>query len=176
MNCVITFSGFNKSGKTSLARLLAQEQKVAFASFGDFVRKEAHRRGFSDPSRKQLQDIGQALAETNMKGFCLAVLEDAGFVWGNGIIVDGIRHLSAIEMLRDVIPHQPLKLVYVTASIEERISRSSLSRSEVVAVDSHIVESDNEALSRAADFVLQASGSLEESFLTLRKWVLENCS
>src|SRR5579863_6121642 len=121
MNCIFAFAGPSKSGKTTLGRRLATELDLPFASFGDYVRKEAHRNGLSNPSSEDLQVTGQLLAKNDMPAFCKAVLEEGGFVVGQGLVVDGVRHLSALSTLKVLIPQQPVKLVYLESSVSERV-------------------------------------------------------
>ena len=175
MDCIFAFGGSSKSGKTTLGRRLARELGLPFASFGDYVRKEVNRRGSSNPSSEQLQARGLLLARTDMCGFCRAVLEEGGFVAGQGLVVDGIRHLSALSTLRMLIPQQPVKLVYLESSLAERVKRSSLSPDQLQKLDSHSVESETVAIRNVADLVLNTSGSADDCFSRLRSWALEQC-
>ena len=175
MNCIFAFAGPSKSGKTTLGRRLATELDLPFASFGDYVRKEAHRNGLSNPSPEQLQATGQHLAATDMYGFCKAVLEEGGFVLGQGLVLDGLRHLSALSTVRELIPQQPVKLIYLESSVAERIKRSSVSPDQLQRLDSHSVESDAGAIRYAADLVLNTSGSIDDCFSYLRNWALQLC-
>jgi hypothetical protein len=156
--------------------MLAQDLSLPFASFGDCVRKEAKQRGLSDLSREELQVIGLSLATTDMSAFCRAVLEDGGFVPGQGLVVDGIRHFSAVSTLRGLIPNQPVKLVYLESSGQERVERSSLSRAQLEMLDSHAVESETVAMRKIADFVVDTSGSVDDTFSRLRTWVSQQCT
>jgi len=176
MNCIFLFSGSSRSGKTTLGKRLAQDLCLPFASFGDFVRKVAKQRGLSDPSREELQVTGLSLAMTDMPAFCRAILEEGGFVHGQGLVIDGIRHFSAVSTLRALIPDQPIKLVYLESSAEDRVERSSLSRSQLRMLDSHPVESEAVEMRNIADFVLNTSGSVDDSFSRLRTWVLQQCT
>jgi cytidylate kinase len=175
MDCIFAFSGPSKSGKTTLGRRLARDLGLPFASFGDYVRKEAGRKGLSNPSSEQLQATGQLLARTDMRDFCKAVLEEARFVVGQGLIVDGVRHLSALSTLKALIPQQPVKLVYLESSLAERIERSSLSPDQLQRIDAHSVESEASAIKNAADFVLNTSPSEDDCFSLLRSWALQQC-
>jgi cytidylate kinase len=176
MNCIFLFGGPSKSGKTNLGRRLAQDLRLPFASFGDFVRKEAKRKGLREPSREQLQVTGLSLATTDMAAFCRAVLEDGGFVPGRGLVVDGIRHISAVSTLRALIPDQPVKVVFLESSVEDRVGRSSLSRAQLERLDSHAVESETMAIRNIADLVLNTSGSVDDNFSRLRIWVVQQCT
>jgi len=175
MDCIFAFGGPSRSGKTTLGRRLAKELGLPFASFGDYVRKEANRNGLSNPSPEQLQATGQQLATTDMCGFCKAVLEEGVFVVGQGLVLDGVRHLSALSTLKALIPQQPLKLVYLESSVTERIKRSSLNPGQLLRLDSHSVESDAGAIRNAADLVLNTSGSIDDCFAHLRSWALQPC-
>src|SRR5581483_526399 len=173
MNCIFLFSGPSKSGKTTLGRKLAKELGLPFASFGDYVRQEADRNGLSNPSSEELQATGQLLARTDMLAFCKAVLKEGGFAVGQGLVVDGVRHLSALSTLQALIPQQPVKLVYLESSVAERVKRSSLNPDQLQRLDSHSVESEEGAIRNTADFVLNTAGSINDCFSRLRSWALQ---
>jgi len=154
---------------------LAKELGLPFASFGDYVRKEATRNGLNNASSEQLQATGLSLAKTDMNGFCKAVLEEGGFIPGQGLVVDGIRHLTALSTLRALIPQQPVRLVYLETSVAERVKRSSLSPDKLRKLDSHSVESETVAIRNVADYVLNTSGSVDDCFSRLRSWALQQC-
>ncbi len=176
MHCIILFAGPSKSGKTTLAKRLAESLRVPFSSFGDYVRKEAQRRGLTTTSSKQLQELGFEMAKKDMKSFCKALLEEGGYVVGNGLIIDGIRHMGALAAIKTLTPKQSVKLVYLESSIADRIKRSSLSAGELHEVDSHPVESDRALLKSAADLVLSTSAESDECFEALLKWTAQQCN
>ncbi len=176
MHCIILFGGPSKSGKTTLAKRLAESLHVPFSSFGDYVRKEAQRRGSTTTSSKQLQELGFEMAKKDMKSFCKAVLEEGGYVVGNGLIIDGIRHMGALAAIKTLAPKQSVKLVYLESSIADRMKRSSLSAAELHEVDSHPVESDRALLKSAADLVLSTSAESDECFEGLLKWTTQQCN
>ncbi len=175
MVCIFALAGHSKSGKTTLGRKLAKELRLPYASFGDYVRKEAARNGLSNPTTEELQATGQLLAERDMRAFCKAVLEEGGFRVGQGLVVDGIRHLSALSTLKALIPQQPVKLVYLESAVSERAKRSSLNLDLLLRLDSHSVEAEADAIRNAADFVLNTSGPIDECFSGLRSWALQQC-
>lgn len=175
-DCIIALCGPSKSGKTTLGKKLARALCFPFVSFGDCVRKEANRRGIKSPSPKQLQDLGSELVATDLCSFCRSVVEDGGFVVGGGLVIDGVRHVSALSALRDLIPRQPFKLVYIVASLDERVRRSSLDAQELTKLDSHPVESELHQLKSKADLVLDSSSPHQDSFSALLNWVLDQRS
>lgn len=163
MNCVIALCGSSKSGKTNLAKRLAEELHCQVASFGAFVRKEASKKGLANPTRRQLQDIGNQMATQDIQGFCRAVLDDAGFAHGSPLVIDGIRHIEAIAAIQKIIPDQILKLVYVETDLPARAKRAGLTVEEMKSVDSHPVESQSAKLRSIANLILDTSGSKEGS-------------
>lgn len=156
-SCIFAFGGRSKSGKTTLGRRLALELGVRFASFGDFVRKEALRRGFTNVSSSELQDVGLSLVTADLSGFCESVLADAGFVSGEGLIIDGVRHLETIRELKRLTAGQPFKFVYLESSLAARHERGPQSVHELENLDSHPVEVETAAVKNIADLVLDTA-------------------
>ena len=163
MNSLIALCGSSKSGKTTIAVRVAEELHCRVASFGAFVRKEARKKGLTNPTRRQLQDIGDHLATRDMQGFCKAVLDDTGFEPGSPLVIDGIRHTEAVEAIQKLIPDQVLKLVYLETDLSTRAKRAGLTAEEMKCVDSHQVESQSTKLRSLANLVLDTSGSNETS-------------
>ena len=173
MNCVIALCGSSKSGKTTLAKRVAEELHCRVASFGAFVRKDASKKGLTNPTRRQLQDIGNQLATQDIQEFCKAVVDDAGFEPGLPLVIDGIRHIEAIAAIQKLIPGQVLKLVYVEADLPARAKRAGLTVEEMKSVASHPVESQSAKLRSMANLILDTSGSKETSLSEVSNWVLK---
>lgn len=170
-NCVYAFGGSGKSGKTTIGRMFAQERGLRFASFGEYVRKEAARRGIQNPTRVDLQAVGLSLVATDLFGFCQAVLTEAGFVQGEGLVIDGVRHLATVRVLKEILGDQPLKVVYLESSLEVRAQRGSFAPDDLVEVDSHPVEAETLALKNLANLVLDTSLlTPTDSLARLRAW------
>jgi hypothetical protein len=175
MDCIIALAGPPKSGKTTLGKKLAASLRVPFTSFGDYVRKEAKRRGIANASPRQLQDLGSELVERDMMSFCKAVLKDGGFIPGRGLIIDGIRHIDALATIKKLAPKQSVKLVYLESPTAQRLERGSLTAGELQEIDSHPVEADADLLKSVADLVLSTASHSDECFEVLRGWAMQHC-
>lgn len=108
---VIALSGRTKAGKSTIAEALALRLHWPCASFGGYVRAEAHRTNRPD-DRESLQELGADLiARLGWEGFCRGTLAHAGLDGSSApCIVEGVRHLDALDMLRhffEPIPHLP---------------------------------------------------------------------
>lgn len=119
---VVGIIGKIRSGKSSLSRGLSENLNWPYVSFGDEVRSITGRRGLS-PSREVLQKIGEELVAKSPQEFCEAVLAQAQWQPGEWLVVDGIRHLKIVEILRDLVRPSVLRLVYVRTADDVRESR-----------------------------------------------------
>lgn len=156
-NCIFALGGSSKSGKTSLGRRFAEDLGVRFASFGDYVRKEAVRRGITNASSAELQAVGLSLVTSDLVKFCQSVLTDAGFVPGEGLVIDGVRHLDVVRVLKNLVGEQPLKVIYLDSSLAVRRQRGSLTANDLDTIDSHPVEAETQSVKNIADLVLDTS-------------------
>ena len=169
MSCIIAFSGLPQTGKTTLARLLARELQCKFVSFGDFVRQEALNRGILNPTRLELQNLGQSLVTENVMDFCRSVLRTGEFSIGEQIVLDGVRHKEVLEIISDISQRQPIKLVLLIASEKTRRNRSL---HNIDSIDSHRVESEVKAQFRSiADLVIDTENDEAESLRRLVDWI-----
>lgn len=144
MKFALGFSGRIKSGKTTIARRVAEELNVPFASFGDYLRTVVARRGLDYTDRTILQDVGQELFESDLTRFCTDVLVAAGWEKGMCIIVDGIRHVLVLEEIKKILQPVPMKLVFINIgdNLQARRLIASGSRDPVEVVELHATEFD----------------------------------
>ena len=171
MNPIIAFSGSSQTGKTTLARLLADHLNAKVLIFGDFVRDQAKNLGIENPTREMLQDLGHQMVKSDAQRFCSAALESARHRSGESLVVDGIRHLEILAAIQKLNPEQNVRLVYLSAPLEKRQERTH-GNEDLTQVDSHPVEADtNEKLRAAADLVLDTSGDREQAFRRLLNWL-----
>jgi dephospho-CoA kinase len=163
---VICFSGGIGSGKTEVSRRVAAQLGWTRASFGDYVRGVALARGLAG-DRAELQAIGEELVAGGIISFCRSVLADARWSAGLPLVVDGIRHLEALEAVRQLVAPLVVALVHLGTPDEVRIARLMKSRPEdaeqIGDLDKHSTEIQvKQSLPSVADLVLDGSLGVDE--------------
>lgn len=157
---IVALSGRMGSGKTTAAFLLACRLAWLHVSFGDYVRDIANLREVS-PTRRNLQEIGMQLTDGGMERFCREVLKHSGWRPGFSAVVDGIRHVSAVEAIRDLV--RPTGVLHVHLEAPEGVRQDRLRRrgDSTFRIDGlHPVEAEVSALlPRAADVVISTDRS-----------------
>ncbi len=124
------------------------------------MRDEAIRRRLDPASRDTLQDLGEQLIAEGWYPFCRAVLTKADWGPGRPLIVDGIRHVKALETLRAIVAPMPVRLVYLGADAVTRAlrlqSRAGGQESDFRTVEKHSTEIEvSGQLSALADYVTE---------------------
>ena len=158
MSLVLCFSGGIASGKTTVASAVAERFGLGSASFGRFVRSTAKARGVPE-ERERLQALGESLIEQmGWQGFCRAVLDAASWKPGSSLVIDGIRHVDAVETIRVLVAPVPTKLIFVDVPQEVRQARAEDRPGDVTDLaraDAHSTEKDvHHVLKARADLVL----------------------
>jgi cytidylate kinase len=175
-NSIIVFGGSSRTGKTTLARRLADLLRCKFVSFGDNVRTEASKRGISSPTRRYLQDLGQELVQTDVLSFCREVLKTVAFSPGEQLVIDGVRHREALQAISDLSGGQSIKLIYLYAPVGTRNARNSVQSSDLDlhSIDAHEVESQtNSQIRDMADLAVDTSGDSAEVLAEIANWLRE---
>lgn len=170
---IIAFGGASQTGKTTLGRRLAAYCQCKFVSFGDYVRQKAQNGGLSNPTREDLQNLGQKLVKSGVSRFCQEVLDTVQFSSGGRLVIDGIRHTEALSAISQISRGQPIKLIYLYAPMKIREVRSQQhdGSQALRAIDAHPVESQTVELRNSADFVLDASADLDTNFSQILEWL-----
>jgi len=119
---VLAFSARQGSGKSTISAELAEELGWPRAGFGDYLRRVADERGLNT-DREILQELGERFVRDNLEQFCRNVLGSVGWVPGQGIVVDGIRHAQTMEVLRNIVRPMPVLLVYIDLPDAVRFDR-----------------------------------------------------
>ncbi len=177
MSVVVAISGQLRAGKTTLAVSLADALECPRASFGDYVRASAKRRGIPQ-DRVTLQDLGERLiAEEGWPRFCEHTLAQAGTNARQApLVVEGVRHLDALTALRELLAPTRVVLVYVEPDNEEqrvaRVRSEADGDAELAAVEEHSTERDTKDVLRdAADMTVHADGGANAACEAVLAWL-----
>jgi NTP pyrophosphatase (non-canonical NTP hydrolase)/cytidylate kinase len=160
MRAVVCLAGDIASGKTTIARALAASSPRAhLCSFGDVVRRRAHRQQ-APLDRASLQAVGTTLVAAGWPAFVDLLLQDTP-EHTELLVVDGIRHVEAVTELARRFPDTPVKLIYLRAdpdTIAGRLRR----RGEPDTVLDHPIESSLHDVAAAADLQLDSCQPADE--------------
>jgi dephospho-CoA kinase len=161
----VAFAGRIGVGKSAISSLLASKLGWKRTSFGNYIRSVAGERG-DEPVREVLQRIGEELVANDPEGLCRSVLKTVEWKSGEPIIIDGIRHLRILSILRELVQPQPLCFIYLDAQEEirkERLAdRKNGDLASLASIDAHSTERDVQTcLQVEADFCF-ASETLHE--------------
>jgi cytidylate kinase len=174
MSLVLCFSGQIGSGKSAVSTLVSDALGWRRTGFGEYLRGEISRGGGDPDDRKALQDLGQARVDADAVAFCRDVLATAGFNPGDNFVIDGIRHVTIFETLKQVTAPSQSKLLFLGAS---EMTRSDRIQARADAADftravEHRVESDlRDALPNRADAVINADQAIDRVVFDCLKWV-----
>jgi len=164
-NIVIALAGPIGSGKSTISIALAEALGFPRASFGDYVRSVTKHRRLT-LERETLQTIGSELIENGWEPFCQAVLSQAGWRKGESIVIDGLRHIEAIEVLHQMTA--PLKFILVFTAIEEESRQNRLmmkgitDNEEKSKIESHSTEVQVNSLRSKANLILDGTQPILE--------------
>jgi dephospho-CoA kinase len=149
---IIAISGATASGKTTLAKALAERTGGTPASFGDYVRALASEQGRTT-DRSTLQAVGQAAVEAGAEAFLAEFLGWTGWTGWTGwpgkelLILDGLRHVSIRDALRAHAERAGTKVrfVHVDTDADDRARRLRARGDDSAAIvdqDAHASERD----------------------------------
>ncbi|WP_019991040.1 AAA family ATPase [Rudanella lutea] len=152
----IAFSGKIGSGKTTLTTALATRLDWPRISFGDYVRSYAIEHHI-EPTRENLQNIGERLLDNDAEQFCASVLSQVVWRSNGNLIIDGVRHISVLNIIKRLV--NPFKFIHIHIEVDERTRierlQSRYSSEQVLTIDNHSTEHDVKAqLKQEADIVL----------------------
>lgn len=159
-NVIIAFAGPIGSGKSTVSFAIAEALGLSRASFGDYVRGVAKQRGLTQ-DRETLQLIGSELIGNGWGPFCKAVLSQAGWKKGKGVVVDGIRHIEAVETLLQMTAPSKFVLVFVSITEKERqirlVQKGIKDKEDQIRIESHPTEVQVKSLESKADLILDGT-------------------
>lgn len=173
---IFAISGSPRVGKTSLGEELSRRLGCSFTSFGDYVRFMAQSESSGvTPSRRVLQDLGQRLVEDDPRAFCSAVLDRSTGGTSGPLVIDGLRHLRLLQLLRELLPDRDLNLIFVESCPDARRKRweGHPSDEEIATVDAHPVENDLSQLRQKSDLIVDTTDGFEPALMLLLGWMAD---
>ena len=169
---VLGFSGSIGSGKTTLSRAVASALDLPWVSFGDHIRFVARERGLAG-KREELQAIGADMVNSDIDGLCRAVLAQCQWEPGIALVIDGVRHVEAVDQLKRIV--SPLKLLIVHIDIDAQRRKERLIARNDWDKDVHLMNASTEkqamtALPSIADLTLDNNSSTDFAVGEIKQW------
>ncbi|HEX3955938.1 MAG TPA: hypothetical protein VHZ03_04815 [Trebonia sp.] len=160
MKAIICISGEIASGKSTLARALAEYlHHSAIRSFGDVVRHQALKEG-KPLDRATLQAVGVSLIAAGWPSFINSLLEDLPSRV-EFLIVEGVRHREAVDEIASRNLSQELLTVYLQVDQHLQSARQQ-DRGEEFLGHTHAVESSLGEVQAVADVLIDGGLPVRE--------------
>jgi len=162
---IVCLTGMPGSGKSTIVSVL-KSKGIETLNLGDGVRAEAKRRNL-EPSGENLGKIMLQLREKNGPGAIANLLTDQiQKSKSNIIIVDGVRSIAEIEVLKNV---GSVKLLSIEATVETRFKfLKARGRSDDPETKEKFAERDNREISVGIDKSISiADETISNNDLTL---------
>ncbi len=175
----IAISGLIASGKTTIAHRLADKLNAKHGSFGKTIRAIAIAQGLKN-ERHVLQRLGEEWIEQRCAKLCELTLAEANWTSQDNLVIEGVRHVQALETLKHLLRPIKLTLVYIDADDTLRAKRlmdAGLDSQEIKILDSHSTEIQVQTvLKQMADYVVISNDSPETAVSKIISYIdsLEN--
>ena len=159
---LVGMSGRIGAGKSSIAKALAIELECQVFSFGKFVRSRAVSIGAPE-SRESLVAIGQALVDRDCEEFVASALSSAGWLPGDRLVIDGVRHRCVRSALITRAAHQRFFHVHVRSPNAVRSKRLQLRCEDrnVTSLDRDPTEREVPKLATLADLIVDGDNEID---------------
>lgn len=171
---VVALSGGVASGKSSVATRIAERLDWPCASFGEYVRRIARNRGLQE-SRDVLQEIGAETIAGDLRAFCIAVMGQTTWTGSGSLVLDGVRHIEIVPIIREVIAPMELFMIYVDTPRELRFSRlqkRGLKEGKAFEqVEAHSTELQVPSLEKLADLRIDGTRNIEDLTSEVIAWL-----
>jgi dephospho-CoA kinase len=172
---VLAFSGSIGSGKSTLSLSVTKALNWPYNSFGNYVRTVALRRGLGE-SREALQEVGESLIQEGWEQFCKSVLAQTTWEPGEPLVVDGVRHVEAVEMLRLLVVPSELLLIHIGLNEPTRkarlYKRSPDDYAQIQSIEDHSTEVQvKRQLPQMANLIVAGERSTDDVTREILIWI-----
>lgn len=147
---IICIAGKAGSGKTTVAKILASQINSRYVTVSDYLKSKCDE---LNVTREVLQKIGNECISQGWANFVHAFLKFVGWNGQDSLIIDGIRHVSFMEML--IAEFYPVRPICVYLDADQETLDSHIAQRGVEVIDKKPVsEGTNEKLVDCADIVI----------------------
>lgn len=151
---IICIVGKIASGKTTVANELASAMKGEQFSISDYLKYCLKERGIENPSRTQLQELGEEFITKGWENFCENFLKFINYDESKIYIIDGIRHKNFFTALcKKSYPINPI-LVFLNVDNEVLEYRKN-ERQEAEYDERRLAEGNLTDLFKLADIIIR---------------------
>jgi dephospho-CoA kinase len=175
MKLVVGLTGSIGAGKSAIADHLCKKYGAKQLRFSQIL-MDILDRLYLEKDRKNLQTLGIALRKAYGDDVIANAFEqDLRKCKGDIVIVDGIRYMSEVEMMRKFdnnilfYAEAPEKLRYERTVKRGEKGEGTISFEEFLAAEKRGTEKNLPEIKKAADIVLQNSGTVDELFKRVDK-------
>lgn len=143
---IVGLTGAFGSGCTTAAKHLRDTRKFEVVRLSEAIRSEWAKKNKSEPSRLELQRLGDELRQKNHSGFVVQLALETLAQGNDGklpdnVVIDGIRNVGEIDYLRDAFGYG-FTLVAVLASADARWDRIASTYTDKGGGRSEFIEDD----------------------------------
>jgi cytidylate kinase len=178
MNVNLVFSGKLGCGKTTVSKLVALRIGARWNSFGSIVKRIASERGLPT-GRETLQALGADLVSNSPEAFCRKVISEAEPSSGHGLVVDGLRHITILKQIQQLLLPAPVIPIYVGVNEAVRIDRikrrGGINIQDLQRLESHSTEIEvMDDLLKSARLLVDNTKTPENTVEQILNWLKAN--
>src|SRR5439155_9945865 len=118
---VVEFSAPAKGGDKEIAAFVAKREALKNVSFGTWLTRRSTDLGHKEPTRRDLQALGQRIIEDRGElSLLLDVLDSSKLRPAQPFVLEGIRHQKVLESVQSLVGRDRFVLAYVDRPLADR--------------------------------------------------------
>ena len=161
---IYCLSGKIGSGKTTIGKLWAQKVNGVHCSVSDFLKAQLMKEGVNEPSREQLQELGESYIKKGYVSFVNQVLNYIGEYDKQNVVIDGVRHIKFLNSLKMICYPIPVYEIVLDAN-EKTLIEHINNRGAESFNSTCIAEGNIDHLLLAADYIINVNNKNVETVL-----------